>query len=146
MKVDYLDDLHIPSLGEWPSSTVGDWLHPLHGPLPDHLGLLEYAKVEFMAAIWECSNSLVVMLEQLENEDPDPRVPMRHIDDVYIMRGWITQTYLWEITTARIKYGNYEIIPDPDTHNPEWRRNTYRRVMIESIKVCADFPGGFYGA
>lgn len=142
MIINYLEDLHIPSLGEWSSEAAGDWLHPLNGPLADHLGLLECEGCEFMAALWERPSTLIVMLERLENEDTDPQVPLRHIDDVYNMRGWIAQTYLWEITTTKIKCGCHEIIPDPNACNPEWRRNIYRRVLIESIKVCADFPLG----
>jgi hypothetical protein len=145
MQINYLEDLHIPSLGDWSPEATGDWLHPLHGPVPDHLGLLECEGREFMAALWERSNTLVVMLEQLEIEDTDPRVPLRHIDDVYNMRGWIAQTYLWSISMSGITYGPYSVIPEKYEDRPEWRRNIYRAVLIESIKVCVDLPGGFYG-
>ena len=146
MQINYLEDLHIPSLGEWSPEAAGDWLHPLYGPMADHLGLLECGGREFMAALWERSSTLIVMLEQLENEDIDPHVPLRHIDDVYIIRGWIAQTYLWDITDRGIKYGPHIIIPDKYEDCLEWRVNVYRTVMIESIKVCINFPGGFYGS
>jgi hypothetical protein len=142
MKINYLEDLHIPDLGAWSSEAAGDWLHPLHGPLPDHLGLLECGGQEFMAALWELPYTLAVMLEQLRDESTDPRVPMRHLDDVYSMRGWITQTYLWEITGIKIICGRHVIAPDyTDTCNPGWREKIYRTVMRESIKMCANFPG-----
>ena len=134
MKTNYLEDLHIPSLGEWSSEAAGDWLHPFHGPLPDHLGLVEHNGREFMAALWETPDALVVMLEQLENDDPDPRIPMRHLDDVYSMRGWIAQTYRWTITTAGIKYGQHTIIPDK-YGEPGWRRRIYRTVLCKCIQL-----------
>lgn len=141
MRINYLEDLHIPGLGEWSPAAAGDWLHPLHGPLPDHLGLLECEGREFMAALWESPNALVVMLEQLETEDTDPRIPMRHIDDVYSMRGWIAQTYLWSITTTEITCKTRKIIPDEYRNNPGWREEIYRTILTESIKICANFPG-----
>ena len=134
MKTDYLEDLHIPSLGEWSSEAAGDWLHPFHGPLPDHLGLLECGGREYMAALWETPDALIVMLEQLENDDPDPRIPMRHLDDVYSMRGWIAQTYHWTITATKIKYGCHTITPG-ECRGPDWRREIYRTVMGECVKL-----------
>jgi len=136
MKINYLEDLYIPSLGEWHSEAAGDWLHPLHGPLPNHLGLLEHEGVEFMAALWELPTSITVMLEQLKSESTDPRVPMRHLDDVYNMRGWIAQTYKWEITTGGIKYKQRTIIPDKYEENDKWRRKIYRSVLEESVAEC----------
>ena len=144
MKINYLEDLYTPNLGEWSSEAAGDWLHPLHGPLPDHLGLLECSGKEFMAALWELPHTLIVMLEQLENESTDPHVPMRHLNDVYSMRGWIIQTCRWEITMLKIMCGSHMIIPDPDltyTRNPGWREKIYRTVMKESVKICSNFPG-----
>lgn len=144
MRINYLEDLYIPGLGEWPPEAAGDWLHPLHGPLPDHLGLLECGGREFMAALWELPNALAVMLEQLETENTDPRVPMRHLDDVYSMRGWIAQTYLWVITSDGIIYASHKIIPAEYRNDNGWREEIYRTVLAESVKVCANFPGGFY--
>lgn len=135
MKTDYLDDLHIPSLGEWSPEAAGDWLHPFHGPLPDHLGLVESGGREFMAALWETPDALIVMLEQLEDDDPDPRIPMRHLDDVYSMRGWIAQTYHWTITAAGIKYGRHVIDPG-ECRDPDWRKRIYRTVICECIKIA----------
>lgn len=146
MRINYLEDLHVPGLGEWSPTSAGDWLHPLHGPLPDHLGLLECEEREFMAALWETPNALVVMLEQLETEGTDPRVPMRRIDDVYSMRGWIIQTYLWVITAGEIIHGSHKIIPDEYRDDHAWREEIYRTAIAESVKICVSFPEGLHGS
>lgn len=140
MRVKYLEDLHIPGLGEWSPEAGGDWLHPLHGPLPDHLGLLECEGREFMAAVWETRRSLYVMVEMLEDEDPDPLVPMRELDDVYSMRGWIVQTYRWAITPDGITRGRHTILPETYREDEEWRREIYRMVLEKSVLLCANFP------
>lgn len=140
MRVEYLEDLYIPALGEWSPEAGGDWLHPSHGPLPDLLGLLECGDREFMAALWESNNALIVMLEMLEDEDPDPTVPMRDLVDVYSMRGWIIQTYRWEITPKGIVCGRHTIVPEDYERNPEWRRDIYRIVMEMSVLLCANWP------
>lgn len=140
MRVNYLEDLYIPGLGEWSSEAAGDWLHPLHGPLPDHLGLLECGGREFMAAVWEDARALHVIVEMLEDEDPDPTAPMRKLDDVYRMRGWILQTYRWSINADGITYGRHTIDPGEFGGELGWRTMIYRKVLEKTVLMCALFP------
>lgn len=140
MKINYLKELHIPDLYEWSPEAAGDWLHPLHGCLPDHLSLLKCEDFEFMAALWELSNSIIVMTERLDQEDPDPAEPLRNIDEVYTTRGWIIQTHRWCILPNKITDGNATITPDKFMHHSDWRRRIYRAVITETVKVYHRWP------
>lgn len=133
MNINFLEDLNIPE--EWPMEGPGDWLHPENGPLPDHLSLLQYGNYYFMAAIWEMRRSLIVMTERLDQEDPDPAVPLRNIDEVYTTRGWIAQTHRWEISPDGIKRDQRIIIPDRCKYQFSWREYIYRTVITETLKM-----------
>lgn len=141
MKIIYIEDLHIPRLGDWSPDAAGDWLHPLCGPLPDHIGLLGCAGHEFMAALWDGARALTVMLERLDQESTDPLIPLRQLDEVYITRGWIIQSYQWVITPSGLVYSRHKIKPREYEDSAEWREEIYRSVMVESVKICANFPG-----
>lgn len=136
MKINYLEDLYIPKLGEWSPEAAGDWLHPTYGPLPHHLGTLECGGRLFMGALWEQVRSVSVLLEQCEEEDPDPSVPMLPSRIVYDLRGWIAQTYSWSVTNRGIVYDRRVVVPD--TRHEDWRVRTYRTVLAESVKICVD--------
>jgi hypothetical protein len=140
MEIKYLEDLHIPKLGDWSSEAAGDWIHPSHGPLPDHLGLLECVGKEYMVALWETGHSLYVAVELLEDEDPDPLVPALDEATVYATRGWFVQTYHWGITLVEIVHGCHVITPGPFRNHPEWRKEIYREVMEKSVLICNCFP------
>ena len=136
MKINYLEDLYIPELGEWSPEAAGDWMHPTYGPLPDHLGTLECGGVLFLGAVWEQRRAVSVLLEQCEDEDPDPNMPMIPTSEIYRLRGWIAQTYSWSVTDRGIIYDPYIVVPN--TKLVDWRVRVYRALLEDSVKICVN--------
>ena len=143
MEITYIDDLHVPAAGEWKGDSVGDPLHPVFGPLPDLMGLLSCGGEEFTACLWDTPNAILVMLEMLKDDDPDPHAPLIPIDEAYNMRGFIVQTYRWAVTEEGLLCRGHLIVP-PELGGSEtqWQLMMYREVMKRSLLIAVTTPVG----
>lgn len=143
MKITYIDDLHVPAVGEWKGDAVGDPLHPAFGPLPDLVGHLACQGEEFIVCLWDTPQAILVMLEMLKDDDPDPDAPLIPIDEAYKMRGFILQTYRWSVTDEGLLcQGRLVMPPEHGGSDVLWERTMYRMIMKESLRIAATTPVG----
>lgn len=143
MEVTYIYDLHVPAVGEWDGASKGDPLHPIYGPLPQLVGLLECQGEEFVACLWDTSRALFVTVEMLKDEEPDQSAPMLDADEVYKMRGWFLQSYRWSVGVNGMSCSGKLVLPPEHEGSDElWERMTYRMIMKESVMLAATTPVG----
>lgn len=144
MRVKYVKDLHIPAVGEWSSDEIADPMHPIHGPLPDHFGMLEYDGERFFVMLWETRRNIQIFLEWAIEDDPDEDVPMLSIDEACRMQGKLGRTYYWIAEEGEmICEGHSVSIPQQIGDEDQWRRKIYRRLMEASVWLAATKLIGF---
>ena len=140
MKVTYLRDLEIEGLGEWTDDRFSDWLHPNHGPLPDHLALLSCEGEEFKVALWSIRSGLTTATELIERTrmvGPENKAER--------MRGNILYTLFWKLDGEDfICYDRRVPLPNASRFesDEEWRTRSYRRVTRATVALAATMPMG----
>jgi|WetSurSiteA1Bulk_404760.scaffolds.fasta_scaffold09697_1 hypothetical protein len=115
------------------------WLHPIHGPSPDLIGLVTWSTSEFLCAVWPLVRSFVVMLERINEEEPTTA------------RGGIVQSYRWIVSEKRLVnsdhgklHGSIHIGHITEETEEATRHHIYRQLMIESVMLAVlTTIGGF---
>lgn len=137
MKITYLDNVELPENGLWKTNSLRDWMHPKHGPLPDHVGILGYqasplfSHETFRVALWGTRNSTLAAVELIEKEE-------EHWTELPKTRGSILYTIRWTVDGNRIKCWNHHFpIPDKQQNEDRWRQTIAEKIMVESVRVAA---------
>jgi len=137
LNVRYIKEVPIPDLGEWSSEEVGDWLHPIHGPLPDHVAVLEEGEDQFLAALWATPEAILVFIEVLADEDPDQRAPMLTIAQAYSVPGWIAKTFRWApgvgIDDDTLICGDAKLLITRPLKYVKWREDRWRKKIYQTV-------------
>jgi hypothetical protein len=125
-----------------PTDRQGGWLSPDHGPLPDHVGMVNYEDEQYLCALW-ARRSVYVALELRERE----RTPEEEAWVLKNLRGWILQTYCWSPDKGDrylICDGHrpYEVPPAPARREEDvlWQKEIYRDLMVRSVMIATSTP------
>jgi hypothetical protein len=138
MPVKYLKDLPIPDLEEWTSDELTNPMHPSHGPLPDHYGMLEYKDQTYLVMLWETKYNVQVFLEWTIQDDPDPRTPRLTIDEACSHQGKLGRSYYWTTGNGTMTCEGHSVtIPQQLGGDDQWRRRSYRKIMAKSVEIAA---------
>jgi len=127
-------DLNLPPYGEWPSSAIGDPLHPIHGPLPELAQLWRYGDWDFKAALWVGEDGIYTMVEWLK-DDTDPQAPPMTIAETRVVKGWIAQTYRWKQAVDKRSYSCFDVrVSRPQIEDENYmRRRVCEDILRESV-------------
>lgn len=138
MPVKYVKDLPIPDIEEWTSDELANPMHPSHGPLPDHYGMLEYKGETYFAMLWETKYNVQVFLEWSIEDDPDPRTPRLTIDEACGHQGKLGRSYYWIAGDGVMTCERHSVtIPQQLGDDDQWRRRSYRKIMAKSVEIAA---------
>lgn len=138
MLAKYLKDVYIPDLDEWSSNQMADPMHPIHGPLPDHAGLLAYGQDHFLVMLWETGQNIQIFLEWSIEDDPDETVPMLAMNEACRHQGKLGRSYCWIAEPGAMTCENHNVaIPQQLGDEDQWRRQIYRKLMKESVLMAA---------
>lgn len=162
MKTQYLRDLYLKPAGSWTRKEIKNWLHPIHGPLPDLLGLVSCNGFNYRVALWAVENSLITVTEVGSKDCPD-------IEERYLTpkeeeclsrkKGWILSSLCWRGVDEGFTCGNRYIkifAPHPSTGprepnmtdeeedelEKEWCMCVYREIMEETVNIISQTPIG----
>ena len=115
-----------------------------YGNAPQHAGELKCDEQYFYGLLWDLDSGLVVFIEMDKEENPDPETPMFKASDLYWIRGWIPQTYLWTPGEGGLYcHGRKINIEDNPEGDAEWEKQIYREILTQSIYLAMT-PVGSY--
>jgi len=138
MNIEYDRTIHVPAPGEWSAESIGDWLHPCHGPVPDICGAVYCDGEMFVVALWATPDAVLAALELVWEDDPDPDAPIAEPP----MRGVILQSYRWTIDEGELRCCNRRFPLPIDKEDSAWRNNIYKLIMKESVRLTVTMTVG----
>jgi hypothetical protein len=141
MYAHYVKDLITKAPQEWTKNEYENWLHPSHGRLPDHEGLVSFDGELYHVALWATENCLITCTEIVPF---DGEWTAEECERLASKKGWILSSLRWSYDPAGFTCDTtkIEVHKNDEYSEEEWHQDIYRTVMIASVEKVVRTPIG----
>jgi len=139
LKIEHIGTETLPKYGDWTCSEFENWLHPLNGPEPDQVYLLECVNETFRVAIWHQANYLISVTEILDR----PR-SQAETETAAKFRGWILDCRRWSKTEDGLQSGEVLVMPPDRDVDDSWEEEFSRSVAAGAVTLAVTTNMGDY--
>lgn len=141
MNTSYVLDLKTKPLEAWTKDEYENWLHPAHGRLPDHEGLVCCDGELYHVALWITENCLIACTEIVSFSDEWTEDEVDHLSR---RKGWILNSLRWKQGAESLICGKRKvsIIPRDAEDDASWRARICREIAVASVEEVVTTPIG----
>lgn len=139
LEIEHLCVEEQPEYGSWTCNAWDNWLHPLNGPSPDHVHILESQGETFRVAVWATRTHVLTATEMIDRvrNQKETEIASR-------LGGWILDTRYWVTTSKGFLNSGLLVSPPPDDDRDDWEHLFAIKLAAGAVRLAVSTNMGGY--